>query len=249
MWYACIAGVEPPEKDLRPYRCRKMAADPPRVPLCKKHLENWQEGSSVASPPDLVLIKVTFPSSIDWRRDFQDLSFRLIERDREKTKKLDEQHAQQATAFNRRAYVVRKERSDSGVQVFGQEGLKNASLGLLDGELIKAGFELAGSHVLDRSWEGQLTLVLEYAAPAARTKVTSNSLPVPGRAAGFVRRQLGMSKNWGTVHIWANPPSLKPDARGLIVHTVNAGVGRDDIPAVLLTFNGGLWGTQDTVSR
>ena len=249
MWYACIAGVEPPEVGLKPYRCRKMAVDPPKTPICRRHIDGWYEGHPIAPSPDIVLLKVSFPSTSSWRRDFGDLGFRFVDRGREKTKQLDKQHPQHAEAFGRGAYVIRKNRSDSGVKVFGDEGLKNAGLGLIDGELTKAGLELASSHVLDRSWEGQLTLVLEYASNVARSQINTSSFPVPGRAIGFVRSQLGMSRNWGTVHVFANPPSLKPDSRGVIFHTINVGVGRDDVPSVLLTFNAGLWGSQDAISR
>lgn len=239
-FYACVAGVEPPAKDLPAYRCRKKASNPPESMVCKDHLRNWSGASVLAPAPDVIYLKLTFPSSPNWRQDMDELGFHIATRDVKKTAELDARHTAHAEAFGRNADAPRKGfRPDSGVQVFGSEGLRDVSLQTLDGELIGAGYEMTGAHVIDRSFEGALVLVLQYANATARARINGSQPRVPGRAHGFIRMQL--HKSWGAVHIWANPPSLDEKTRGQIVHTINAGVGKDDLPVSFVVFHGGHW--------
>lgn len=232
MKYACIAGVPAPQKGLRPYRCRGWAVDPPANPFCPRHPD--EKNPILAPIPDRVLVKLTLPRIPDNLRDLEDFNFHFADRDREKQAALETKHAQHAEAVGRGAYVVRGKTSDSGVQVFGPDGLRDMSLLLIDGGLVKAELVRAGAHVLDITHEGRLVLVIEYSLLPPQDRAT----PFPPRAEGYVRSLL--RRCWGITHVWANPPRFD---NGVIVHTVNAGKLRsDEVPLANIVFSEGHWG-------
>lgn len=227
--YACIAGIPTTINGIEKfYRCRRWAQDPPNNLFCAGH----QNHPTLASLPDRVFVKMTLPHSPDNMRDIEEFCFHVVDRDREKQQILETKHAQHAQKFGREAYSVRKNTSDSGVQIFGRDGIHDMSMMFVDGNLIKVGLERIGGHVLDKAHEGKLVFVVEYTSIPNPT-----ATKIPTRTEPYLRRLLGNC--WGTIHIWANPPRV---GDGVIVHTINAGsLKRDKIPSGNVILAEGFW--------
>ncbi len=234
MKYACIAGLKRVVNGVvKLYRCRNWAQDPPQNLFCVGHSNH----PVLAPLPERVFVKMTVPRTSDNLHDIEEFQFHVADRDKKKERDLEVKHAQHAEQFSRGAYSVRKTTSDSGVQVFGPDGLHDMSLVLMDGNLIQAGLNRVGGHVLDKIHEGKLIFVIEYSSIP-----NPDGTKLPNRADGYLKRLLGSC--WGTIHIWANPPRVED---GVIVHTVNAGrLNREQIPVGHVVLASGHWSFKTT---
>lgn len=122
--------------------------------------------------------------------------------------------------------------ADSGVPVFGREGLPNCRVDPAIREMIERNFRLRDVHLLP-SRDGKadiLVLIFE---------IGEGEIFLSPPAAMLIRELIvGV---WGFVHVWANPPQ----ENGRVVHTVNCVHWRPDntVPEVIcLEFREGLWG-------
>jgi len=229
--YACIAAAG------HGGRCRNLAVQPPKILFCKNHSSDH---SPTAPNPDRIFLKVR--TNERWRDDLQQAGLHFVRRTAEKEQRLEQKHIAHAESVGRAAYAIRQT-ADSGVPVFGKNGIQFVSLRQLHGELTqRAGYQRVGGHVLEKGNFDMLTLVLEYEyGPISN----GNSTPIPPTAQSIIARLLA-TQRWGFTHVWANPPG--PDGR--IVHTVNVSHRENDKPAIGdLIFLDGFWMVNVAVDR
>lgn len=208
--YACIA------RTARGGRCRNKAGT---NDVCAAHSEAHER----ASPPDVVLLKF----SIAPQRAIE-LELAGVERRPADWVQREEQHLAHARTHGREPYRYR-DVADSGVPVFGKEGLILCSVQSAWDEMIDKGYYLVDLHIIQRRDRKMDILVLSLSKNGAK-------LPFPSpRAEEMIRSLIG--SGWGYVHVWANPPQED----GTVVHTVNC-VHRNQTRRVQLSFENGLWG-------
>ncbi len=144
----------------------------------------------------------------------------------------EQQHIAHAQEYNRDAFRYRQI-ADSGVPVFGKEGISGVSTFELLKELLNAeGYRMLDIHIRPRRDQDRnmRVLVLTLSRQGEDAKVSSTVIDE-------LLRFLATS-SWGFVHVWANPP--RED--GKVIHTVNISHRQQDVkPAVRLQFNQGLW--------
>ena len=214
MSFACVAET----KDRA--RCRETVEQ--NGALCPTHEYQLQRGGTVrrASAPDRVLVK--FRVNPNWTRRLSDagIPFRM----RRNFLERDTQHAEQAEAVRRDPLRYRAV-ADSGVPVFGRDGIAAVVLSDLITEMKEAGYVVSDIHLEPTRNEGMNVLVLSITNEGG----IQSSLPE-------VVDNLLMSC-WGHVHVWANPP----DADGKITHTVNLAHRKDGEVNRALRFASGLW--------
>lgn len=220
MKYACIAATE------RGARCRNFVEK--FGEMCGFH---QKEGAKVALRPDTVLVKFNINPS--WNQKFQEAG---IPRSAPSEWALEEKHISQAKQVDRDPYRFR-EIADSGVPVFGDEGVADVSILKLIEELQEAGYLPQGVHIRTRKEKKFDVLVI----PFVRGNPGNGTLPKT--AIELLREFLRLSC-WGFAHVWANPP-----AAGKIVHTINLGHREPEKPPKWnLCFNQGLWALMPAIS-
>lgn len=215
--YACVAGT------IGGARCRNAASKEGR---CHEH-----PAATLAPPANVVLVKCNTSHK---RADaLANAGVRVQSADWQKR---EQQHIAQAQAHDRQAHRYRQV-ADSGVPVFGTEGLQDASVAGLRQELGKE-YGLKDVHLLPHR-DKQVTilvLVFEKGAEAMRISPAVEALieKITGSTYGFV-------------HVWANPPQQD----GKVVHTVNC-THRLDTPAKNMLvlnnewFDAPLWDAEET---
>lgn len=221
MKYACVAATQ------ERARCRNLVENPGE--MCGTHQKLKVKGEEVklAPPPDTILVK--FNINPNWAQKFEEAG---ISRGFPSEVSLEEKHISQAQQVNRDPYRFR-ETADSGVPVFGPQGVSEVSISRLLGELQERGYQPRGVHIRTRSRKKFDVLVVPFSGRVPE----ENSTTLPKKAFELLREFLKLSC-WGFVHIWANPP----DEKGKIVHTVNLSHREpQESPQWTLYFNHGLW--------
>jgi hypothetical protein len=135
----------------------------------------------------------------------------------------EKKHTAQAQAHDRQPHRYRTDVADSGVPVFGPDGLNDVSLGRMFREIAERGYVLVDIHLLPHrknQWAKVLVMIFKE----------GTSMDVPPSAAEPLRNIMGAV--YGVVHVWANPP----DKAGNVVHTVNCITRRDAPPRCELAF-------------
>jgi len=194
--------------------------------MCELHQGLRDDGKEVdiAPAPDTILVK--FNINPRWAQRFEEagVSRRIpFEVD------LEEKHIAHALKSHRKPYRYR-DIADSGVPVFGMDGVSKVSILELLGELQENGYQPQGVHIRTRRKRFDV-LVIPF------SQETSGERSLPRQAVELLREFLKLSC-WGFAHIWANPP----DDQGKIVHTVNLShrePGKS--PKRNLCFDHGLW--------
>lgn len=207
-------------------RCRHNAV--PESILCAMHKKAEDEGVQIsrAPKPDVVLYK--FNINPAWKERFLLLG---VKEENYDTVAKEAKHVAHAEAYRREAYAVRKDVADSGVQVFGSEGLKNVVLSPMIRELAAA-YSVVGLHIRPRRDQSEKMSVLVVSF-AQTGEATTNKMALQ------LLLEFSDKSSWGFCHVWANPPQLED---GRIIHTVNSGHRQDLVLAGLaLHFAGGLW--------
>jgi hypothetical protein len=213
--YACVAATAAGA------RCRNMSREG-KVTCGISH----NDSSPTATAPDRIFVK--FKLDDDYEREMRVAGIHIAERSYEKQRQLNDQHTGHAQAYGRKATAFRS-MPDSGVPVFGENGIQMVSLSGLDNELRLAGYDIVDVHAV-AGFKGTLTLVVNF----------SKGTPVQVTSTPAIRFASTMFKfrSWGACYVWANPP----DANGVITHTVNLkSIRNDAIPNGRLLFFSGLW--------
>jgi len=224
--YACTAETEGRG------RCRNAAQDNDRDGLCSSHAQQRDSGKNIkrVSRPGRVLVKANINQS--WFKRFTALGIPVKTPD---FAKQEAAHVADAQRVGREAYAVRKNIADSGVQVFGKDGVASALMvEPLDSLLVA--YRLTDMHIFQRRDKGLMNvLVLTYEAGTEGDK----KITLPVAIAEF----FAMS-SWGYAHVWANPP--KED--GVVLHTINLSHRSDEPAARQLLFADGLWAVEKVAS-
>lgn len=211
--YACSAQREGRA------RCRNLVET--NGALCPTH---QGRGAELAPRPDIILVK--FNISPNWCQRFEEAG---VLRSSPSEVELEEKHIVGAQKLGRDAYVYR-DIADSGVPIFGREGVQQISISGLLPELEREGYKVSGVHIRTRTQKKFDVLVISF-------ELAGESGRLLAEAIALVKEFLRVSC-WGFVHVWANPP----DGKGRIPHTVNLGHREvDKVPVRLLRFNRGLW--------
>jgi hypothetical protein len=202
--------------------------------FCQFHVGMRDSGKNVplASWPEKVLVKANINPK--WRLRF--LALGIPEKHPDFAKK-EAEHVADAERHGRSPYAICKNVADSGVPIFGPEGLKNVSVGdLLIQEASRRGYYAVDIHIFSRSAKGNSvmsTLVITLATEGTKLRVPTD-----------VKVML-TSSTWGHVHVWVNPP--KP-GRG-VLHTVNLTNRSEDPAEQALLFADGLWAPEPYVDE
>jgi hypothetical protein len=194
--------------------------------MCEFHQRLKREGKEikVAPSPDLVLVK--FNLRPKWAQRFEEAG---IPRHFPWETDLEAKHIRQAKEFGREPYRFR-EIADSGVPVFGPEGVSDLSISDLLRELEQAGYKLQDVHIRTRQKKFDVLVI-----PFSR-EIPEGNLTLSEKASQLLKEFLEVC--WGLGHIWANPP----DDQGRIVHTLNLSHRKPEgIPRWRLRFEGGIW--------
>lgn len=218
MQYACVAATQ------ERARCRNLVEAIGK--MCELHQKMRDEGKEVklAPRPDTILVK--FNINPNWTQLFEEAG---IPRRSPSEVGLEEKHIAQAHAIDREAYRYR-DIADSGVPVFGPQGIADISIADLLPELEKEGYKVTGVHIRTRTQKKFDVLVISFQPAGENSKL-------PRSAVDLVKEFLKLSC-WGFAHVWANPP----DSQGKIPHTINLGHREvDKSPQGSLRFNNGLW--------
>lgn len=222
MLYACVA----PTKEGA--RCHYFVEKPGE--LCEGHKKMKEEGKEIKPLPlpDTILVK--FNINPGWAQLFEQAG---IPRRSPDEVALEEKHIDQARQIDRKAYRFR-DIADSGVPVFGPQGVSEVSISGLLTELGQAGYQPQGIHIRTRNQKKFDVLVIPF------TKETQggNSTTLPKKAVELLREFLRISC-WGFAHVWANPPEAEK-----VTHTVNLGHREEKPPQWHLQFNHGLWAVE-----
>lgn len=160
--------------------------------------------------PTLVLVKCRVNENVVARLEGAGLV--VLHRSRDRQASLTQRHADEAAARGedgyrfQRADAAKNVQADSGVPIYGPEGIQDASLGQVKGDLRTLGLRLASAHVFHKSGDikgkgGQgrmmFTLVLEF------RQAKGDSAPISDEALGAIMRLL--ARPYGFVHVWENP--------------------------------------------
>lgn len=221
--YACVAATK------EGARCRHMVAEQGRLcSFCQKKAD--KEGSvPKAPPPNVILVKININER--WRAV---LEAGRVPRKIVDWQALEEKHAAHAERLGRAPYRFR-DVADSGVPVFGPDGICHVSLLKLWTELVEKGFCIQEMHLQSRRDGKMDTLVITL----ARQKPTQVSF-FPEVALAVLPDLLNTS--YGFVHIWANPSKEDKEKKKVVVHTVNISHREpEQRPLRQLHYNDGLW--------
>lgn len=218
MQYACVAATEGRA------RCRNFVGQVGK--LCTSHGKLIVEGKEIelALFPDTVLVKFNINPS--WTQVFEEAG---VPRKAPSEVSLEEKHINHAHKAGRDPYRYR-DIADSGVPVFGTQGLSEVSVSGLLIELLEAGYKPQGVHIRTRMEKRFDVLVVPLVRGAESSTLSEKAVMLLER---FLR-----SPSWGFAHIWANPP----DVQGKIIHTVNLGHRKPEgRPELKILFSNGLW--------
>jgi len=218
--YACVAATQ------EGARCRNFVEKAGE--MCESHQKLKAQGKEVrlAPSPDTILVK--FNINPNWAQKFEQAG---IPRRFPDEVLLEEKHIAQAREVDRDPYRFR-DIADSGVPIFGEEGISDVSIFELIQELQENGYEPAGVHIRTRRQKKFDVLVI----PFVHGESEGNSV-IPKKALELLQEFLRLSC-WGFAHVWANPP----DVQGKVVHTINLGHREPEkLPRWALCFNHGLW--------
>lgn len=220
--YACIAKTQ------KGARCRNWAADDSG--LCA-HCKN-KEAVQIVGQPDAVEYK--FNINKNWANRLMDLGVEFRERDFYAKEGAHKEHAEK---HGRQAYRFRKDVVDSGVPVFGTDGLVNVSVYEVFRELVET-YEIVDIRIQDtkpgkHGGNTHMKVLVVYFAHGEAKKNTD--------AIDELLRFLSSSR-WGHCHVWANPPGQT----GKVKDTVNISHREQDLqPERALRFANGLWAVQE----
>jgi len=220
--YACVAATE------EGARCRSFLEKAGE--MCKPHQKMRDEGKEVkfAPPPHTILVK--FNINPKWAQVFEQAG---IPRRSPDEVDLEERHIAQARQMDRKAYRFR-DIADSGVPVFGPQGVSEVSISSLLTELGQMDYQPQGVHIRTRIQKKFDVLVISF----SKETQSGNSTTLSKKAVELLKEFLRISC-WGFAHVWANPPEA-----GKIVHTVNLGHREEKPPKCNLQFNHGLWAVE-----
>jgi hypothetical protein len=173
--------------------------------------------------PDLVLVKCFISSQ--YTSDLLDAGVHYTEKKNRKV--IDHQHAEQARAIGRDPDQYRKV-PDSGVPIFGKDGLKNVGILSMLGELGEVGYRVTACHIEPGRDQNKDVIVLAFGRDGEEVQL-------PHELTMFIG-----ANSWSVGHIWANPPN----GDGQVVNTANF-IGRQiQPPKCELKFAGGLWAVE-----
>ena len=183
--------------------------------LCAQHNHLGADPDRL-SAPEGVLVKVRLNPR--WSERLTQAGVALVVADHEAR---DARHREQAQVINRSADAYKREgRADSGVAVFGRDGLEGTSLEALIVDLLApaSGYVITRAVVEPgRNGDRMSQLVLAFGQSGERVQIPHTALEAV--------KALGRSR-WDHVHVWSNPPRTD----GKRVDTVNAS-HRSDAPA------------------
>lgn len=216
--YACKAATE------RGARCRNWAEG--ENGFCSFH--KGRKDVEIAPRPDTVLYKFNLNES--WSKKLLALGVPEKHPDFEAKEHKHIQHAQQ---YDRDAFRYRKDVADSGVPVFGKDGLRNVSMYEVLKELA-AVYEVVDIHIRPRRDGNRWMNVLVVSFSHGEKFISSDN--------AFQELLSFLSSScWGYVHVWANPPQED----GRVIHTVNSSHREErKQPDLVLRLADGLWATE-----
>lgn len=229
MQFACIAALK--DKKTRCRNFLEVEITPRGIGyfekeeelICSQHRTMKEEGKKVniAPRPDVMLVK--FRLNPTWGKRLQDAGIALVPE--QKTKK-DALHANHAREHRRDPYTIR-EVADSGVPVFGPDGLQNVSIEGLWLELLMQRYRVVDTHILDSN-QRMKPWVISLALEDGK----QNPTELPDEVYEFT------GSCFGHCHVWANPPNDEER----VVHTLNVSHRQADTGTEFeLRFNNGLW--------
>ena len=221
--YACKAATK------QRARCRYWAEG--ENGFCSPHERRREAGEMVetAPRPDTVLYK--FNLNKTWTERLTRLGVPIKEQDFVAKEAMHVAHAEK---HGRGAYVIRKNVADSGVPVFGEEGLVNVSLYEVLKELVDE-YEIVDIHIQPRRDRNRQMNVLVVSFSHGENAVTNTE--ALQELLDFLS-----SSCWGYCHVWANPPQDD----GKVVHTVNSSHRKENKqPERILRFDEGLWAEEE----
>ena len=217
MVYACTGQTQ------KGARCRGWAQDGKLCTACQK-----KEGLQIVGEPDAVEYK--FNVNQNWVRRLTALGVEI--RDRSFAEK-EAAHLAHAEKFGREGYRYREDVVDSGVPVFGPDGLTSVSVYELFLELIDR-YEIVDIFMRPTKPGGNqnmkvLVIYFSHGEKRGNTEAIEEVL-------NFLS-----SSRWGHCHIWANPPG----GNGKVKCTVNISHREPDLkPEQVVRFSGGLWSVE-----
>ena len=180
-------------------------------------------------PADVVLLKVNINRKA--LHSLRGLGVRMLERNEQE---INQKHVEHAQQHGRKADSYR-EIADSGVPVFGKDGVRMAHSGRLLEELKESGYWICDAHIFQKEKQiqsGMATLVIQL------ERVRSGG--ISSVVLEKVRRML--SDTFEFTHVWSNPPQHD----GRRVDTVNLSHRMPDArPELELTFDVGLWNASE----
>jgi len=202
--------------------------------FCSFHQKRWDDGMTVdiVGRPDAVEFK--FNVNEKWASQLMTMGVELRQPDFQAK---EQKHIEHAEKHEREAFRYRKDIADSGVPVFGKDGLVNVSVYELFRELIEA-YEIVDIFLRPTKPGGNQhmkVLVIYFSHGEKRGNM---------EAIEEVLRFLASSR-WGHCHVWANPPG----STGKIKNTVNTSHREPDKqPERVLRFNDGLFASEEVAS-
>jgi len=216
--YACAAATE------EGARCRNMVVEVVGE-MCHLH-----KGGKVAPRPDIILVK--FNLNPKWAEKFERLG---VPRKSSLSFLKENAHARQAEKLGRDPYRYGRPVADSGVPVFGKQGIQEVSLFDLLKELLDR-YKITDIHLRPRRDEKMDVLVVSLMVSLSPGEEVVLSSSASQELLSFLAVSC-----WGYCHVWANPPSDD----GRIVHTVHSSHrAPDSKPRVRLRFFDGLWAVE-----
>lgn len=226
--YACTAPTE------EGARCRHWATEGDADQFCAQHAGMRNSGRTVEKvlPPDCVEYKFNVNSK--WAEELMKLGVELREQDFQAKEQKHFEHAQQ---YGREAYRFRKDIVDSGVPVFGPDGLVSVSVYELFRELVSA-YEIVDIFLRPTKPGGnpRMKVLVVYFSHGEEQKNTE----AIEKLLEFLA-----SSCWGHCHVWANPPG----STGKVKATVNISHREPEkTPAMILQFANGLFAVEEVAS-
>ncbi len=217
--YACVAGT------VGRARCRNAATKEGR---CHEH-----PAAALAPAPDVVLVKF----SVNLRRAEELVEVGIPVRE-VNWQERDRSHVAHAEAHDRQSHRYRENVADSGVPVFGTEGIADVAIARAYRELNQE-YGLRDVHLLPHRNNRMFVLVLVFEKGAATISPSTEAAVLLARI---------LNSTYGFVHVWVNPPQ----ADGRVVHTVNCSHRMDSAPKCLLLlnnewFDAPLWDAEEVV--
>jgi|GEM_PF-3429862 hypothetical protein len=224
MKYACVAATEDRA------RCRNWMKENNPTHLCGFHQSRQDAGQEVKriSQPDVIEYK--FNLNKTWACRLRELGVSFKEQD---FAAKEAKHIAHAEEYGRDPFRFREGVSDSGVPVFGEEGLVKVSVYELLQELVRF-YEVVDIFIRPRrdGTRHMEVLVVRF----FNGKECETNTQAFQQLLSFLA-----SSCWGHCHIWANPPR----GDGLIIDTVNSAHREEgQKPQQIVRFTGGLWATE-----